>query len=152
LENLLDNSVQTYQNLQLDDESIAYLNETRKWSMFLSILGFVFIGLLLVVGLVVISIGSSFSSGMGAAYGGIMFIVYLIFGIIYFFPIYYLFMFSKNMKLAITDKDSMSLTVAHRYLKSHYKFMGILAIVVISLYLIIILGALATGGFMALMH
>ena len=44
MENLLDASVEP-KNLELESTAIQHLSETRKWTNFLSIMGFVFTGI-----------------------------------------------------------------------------------------------------------
>ncbi len=71
--------------------------------------------------------------------------IYAVFGFIYFFPIYYLFKFSTNMKEALLHSNEENIDEAFINLKSHYKFMGIFTIVFISIYLLLGLGALFVG-------
>lgn len=85
---------------------------------------------------------SAFDNGMlgsGMKLGMIM--LYVLIGLIYFFPILYLFRFSNWTKKALMNKSSLDLSVALKNLKSHYKFIGILTIVIISLYILVIIGA-----------
>jgi hypothetical protein len=128
--------------LQLNDYSKGFLRETAKWTKFLTILGFIGIRLILLVMLIgeaaYQSSGyGSFSSELGGAsiVGKIVFLIVL--GI-YFVPIYYLFQFSNKMKRALQSEDEETLTQAFEYLKSHYKFVGIFTIVILSLYLVTI--------------
>ena len=121
----------------LDKKSLTYLTEIRKWTMFLSILGFIFIGLLAIIVLIVGLVGAGFGGLMGGSEILIILLVYIIIGVLYFFPIYYLLKFSVNMKKAIEQAEQKDFTVAFEYLKSHYKFIGILTIVVLSLYILI---------------
>jgi uncharacterized oligopeptide transporter (OPT) family protein len=58
-----------------------------------------------------------------------------------------LFMFSKHSKQALMNSDKSLMTVALKYLKMHYRFMGILVIVIFSIYLIVLLIALVAGSF-----
>ena len=146
--------------LKLNNFSIGFLKETAKWTNFLSIVGFVMLGFLV--------LGAIFGGAMfatlysspefaefndGAAIGGTFItILYLIIAVIYFFPIYYLYKFSGNMKRALVSKDEDTLTKALEYLKSHYKFVGILMIIGLSFYLLMfLLGLLglaaSSGGF-----
>jgi hypothetical protein len=139
--------------IELTAQSVIYLNDTRKWTMFFSILGFIFLALLL--------IGAIFMTSMfGAIAGGnlpfpgngiMMGAFYLVLGVLYFFPILYLYKFSKYSKNAIYNEDSEQLSVAFRYLKLHYKFIGILSIGILLLYVLIFLIALIFGGFGAMM-
>lgn len=133
------------EELLFDKESISYLRETRKWTMFFAVLGFVFIGLLVIFSFVFSFAGMGFNSFMGGGAKALILILYLGIGILYFFPIYYLLKFSVNMKKALEQKQQNDLNIAFKYLKSHYKFVGILTIVVLSLYVLIGVFA-AIGG------
>ena len=72
----------------LESNAIYQITQTRKWTMFLSITGLIFIGLITALILVVILSNFSAKSLIGVL--PLMIIV-----LIYFFPIYYLFQFSK---------------------------------------------------------
>jgi uncharacterized membrane protein YjgN (DUF898 family) len=153
MENLLDTSVQSNQSLQLDNSGIQNLNETRKWTMFISILGFIGMGLMilgLIVAMIVMgSFGSKYEDGMMMQTPSLTpfaMIPLIILAAIYFFPLYYLLLFSRNSATAVRNHDSVALNNALKYLRLHYRFMGILLIVVLSIYLIVILIAIAAGG------
>ena len=87
---------QESKNLELENDGLNYLKETRMWTNFLSILGFVSLGLMLVIFLVVIAVPKSAVPGN---FGAMMFIPMLLLTALYFFPIYYLFMFSKHSNI-----------------------------------------------------
>ena len=110
--------------LKLNNLSKEYLRETAKWASFLSILGFIGIGFMVIVALFFGTVMSSFSSEFGGVGGGGIFftILYLIIALLYFFPVYYLFKFASNMKKALASDNEDSLTAGFEYLKSHYKF------------------------------
>ena len=129
----------------LDKKSLTYLTETRKWTMFLAILGFIFIGLLAIIVLIVGLVGAGFGGLMGGSEILIILLVYIVIGVLYFFPIYYLLKFSVNMKKAIEQAEQKDLTVAFEYLKSHYKFIGILTIAILGLYVLIGIVAAIVG-------
>lgn len=113
--------------------SLTYLESTRKWTLFLSIVGFIFIGLLLLMGLVMIGTFSMISAFYPIP-GFAVFIIYLIFAAVYFFPILYLYKFSFKMRMAIEQKNSQYAEEAFRYQKMMYKFLGILTIVILCIY------------------
>ena len=69
---------------------------------------------------------------------------YLLMAVLYFFPIYYLYKYSSSVKTALQFNDSNLLADAFVNLKSHHKFLGISVIVILSLYLLIIIGAVIT--------
>ncbi len=121
--------------MELTNESIFYLEQISKWTTFFSILGFVLIGILLIGG---IFVGSIFSK-LGQAYANFPFftlsIIYFVIAIIYFFPVLYLYRFSVNSKHAIKSKDSNLINIAFKNLKSHYRYTGIMTIIILSIYL-----------------
>lgn len=124
--------------LQLQTAAQDYLRESAKWSMFLSILGFIGIGFMALMAIVMTSAMSMMPEVPGpfGAIKGLISIMYLIFAILYLFPIYYLYKYANNTKKALNSQNSELLTNAFSNLKSHHKFLGISAIVVISLYII----------------
>ncbi|MCR5863586.1 DUF5362 family protein [Flavobacterium sp. J372] len=58
----------------------------------------------------------------------------------------YLFKFASNTKKALNSNNSDSLTDAFENLKSHYKFLGIVMIIVIASYIV---GIIAMAVFFA---
>ncbi|GIZ08633.1 DUF5362 family protein [Flavobacterium sp. UMI-01] len=124
-------------------EAQGFLKETAKWGYFLSILGFVFIGLIVIVAFFIGSIFSKFNSignginPMMGISGGIFSVIYLLIGLVYFFPVYYLFKFSSKVKNAFKFSDNQQLNASFEYLKSHYKFMGIVALIFLSFYVVV---------------
>lgn len=133
--------------LQLNQTAIQYLKESAKWSLFLAILGFIGIGFML---LAAIAMGSIMSSGLGAAtpmagMGGMLSGLYVVMALLYFFPVYYLYKYAADMKTALNTRNNELLTSALGYLKSHHKFLGISIIVIISLYILAIIGFVAFG-------
>jgi hypothetical protein len=126
-------------DLSLTSAAKTFLSEAAGWTKFLSILGFVFIGLMVIVGLFAGSIISDLmeaQTGTSMMSGAFLTVFYLLFAVLYFFPVYYLFQFSSKMKAALAQQSSELLQQAFENLKSHYKFMGILMIVVLGFYVI----------------
>ena len=82
---------------------------------------------------------------MGSSFGKVMAVVYLLIAALYFFPVYYMNKFEPTAKAAFTNNDSKILTTSFRYLKSHYKFIGIMALVIFALYLLMFVGMIVTG-------
>jgi hypothetical protein len=138
------NSKSEPQKLELDHEALNSLKETRKWTNFLAILGFIFIGFLLIFA-VVIAGASTVAIPKTAFVSGFSLIILIILAIVYFFPIYYLLRFSAFAKQAINNLDSGSLTEALKYLRFHYRYMGILVIVVLGIYILAFLTMLLSG-------
>jgi membrane-anchored glycerophosphoryl diester phosphodiesterase (GDPDase) len=131
--------------MSLSQQSRQHLNETRKWTFFLAIIGFVFIGLIIILGFSMGTIMQELGDDAIPFPGFFMGFIYLVMAALYFFPIYYLFKFSTNMKNALLHNIDENLDDAFKNLKSHYKFMGIFTIVIFSIYLIMGLGFALVG-------
>ena len=140
--------------LQLNESAKGFLRETAKWAYFLSILGYIGIGFIVLIaifaGSIFATVGTMMPGGMGglgSSFGIIMTVMYLLIAALYFFPVYYLNKFASNAKIALRDNDSKSLASSFEYLKSHYKFIGIMMVALLCLYGLIIvfaiIGALA---------
>ena len=146
--------VENGENLIIDWRSKEFLKETAKWTKFLAILGFVGIGLMVLGSLVMLFAPSSLMSNGDFPFGGkiFMMLLYLAFAVLYYFPISYLYQFSENTKKAIENNDNNAIRDAFEFLKSHYKFMGILTIILLALYAIIIFIGLIGAGAAAMMN
>lgn len=146
--------VENGENLIIDWRSKEFLKETAKWTKFLAILGFVGIGLMVLGSLVMLFAPSSLMSNGDFPFGGkiFMMLLYLAFAVLYYFPISYLYHFSENTKKAIENNDNNAIRDAFEFLKSHYKFMGILTIILLSFYAIMIFIGLIGAGAAAMMN
>jgi len=138
--------------LIISDAAINYLKETVKWSKFLSIMGFIGTGIMVIMGLFASSIFSTLLANpqfkaMPAVASIALGVVYILMGLLYFFPTLYLLRFSNKTKLAISTKDTNELTEAFKNQKSLYKFMGIMMIITIGIYVLLGAGALILSMF-----
>ena len=139
--------------LQLNESSKGFLKETAKWAYFLSILGYVGIGFIVLAAIfagTLFAFIGNWSRGMSSfgTMGSSFMALYLMIAVFYFFPVYYLNKFASNAKAALKKKDSQSLAASFEYLKSHYKFIGITALVILCLYALLIvlfIAGIATG-------
>ncbi len=159
INNLEQQESTTPKQIVVTDEAISYLTETHKWTKFLSIVGFVSIGLLVLVAVFFMVGYSSLESFIpesqqtgfpGGGFSGIGFgISYILLAALYFFPLKYMYTFSTSLKSAIEDINTDSFTFAMLNLKSLNKFFGIFTIVFLSIYaLIFVFGILAASMFM----
>lgn len=131
------------ENSTLNKTSLNWLNEAARWARFIAILGFILIGFLIVVGLFIGPILSVLNENMDvessrtALSGGIIAAIYIVLAIVYFFPIYYLFQFSNGFITAYKAENEEKINASFHYLKKHYKFIGIVAIITIAIYLVL---------------
>ena len=121
--------------IELSIESISYFNQIRKWTKFFSILGFLFIGLVIVGGIAISLFFSKFDQSGGKIPFVAMLLMYIVMAVIFFFPVLYMFNFSKSAKSAIENNNSYDLSIALKNLKSHFKYIGIFTIVILSIYI-----------------
>ena len=121
--------------LELNPEGLGYIENIRKWALFLSILGFIFVGFCALVG-----VGASLAIGLLARGSELravpsffLMLFYPVMGLVYFFPIFYLYRFAVYAKQGVQTMSPSAITLALGYLKKHYTFIGILTIVAIAL-------------------
>ncbi len=119
--------------MEMNDDSISHLRETAKWANFLAILGIIVLSLMVLGGIFVTLVAS-----VALPIGGVfMFLFYILIAGIYAVPIYYLYKFAQTTRYALNNLDSFQLAEALGYLKSTFKFMGILAIAMLCLYALV---------------
>jgi len=138
-------------SLIITDEIKSFLISTAKWMKFLSILGFVGLGLMAIAGAIMMVVGASFSAfgNMGGGVGaGVIGFIYLVMAALYFFPVLYLFKSGVGLQNGVQSNSQEQLTSGIENLKSHYKFIGILTIVVFSMYILGIIVAIFAIAFM----
>jgi hypothetical protein len=134
--------------IEIEHDTLYFLNITRKWSMFLAILGFIVLGLLLMIGLVTGTFLSVFNAGgTGTGIPEVLIIVLcLVLSVIYFFPGYFLVQFSKHTANAFHTFDKQELHKAFKNLKSYFVYTGVLIIFILILYIVVLV---ATGTSMS---
>ena len=125
--------------LRLNESSKKFLRETAKWAFILSIIGFIFIGIFVFIAVFFLVMYAAINSNVNPfARNGLsvefVVIVYFVLAVLYFFPIFYLYKFSRKMKSALLEKNTEDLTAAFSNLKSHYKFIGIMVLFFIGIY------------------
>ncbi|HEY5691003.1 MAG TPA: hypothetical protein VIS49_06060 [Cyclobacteriaceae bacterium] len=125
-----------YSNSQIKD----YLLETSRWGKLLAIIGYLLIGIMILIA-VAMMIGTSasdraFGSTISIGYMGF---IYLVIALLYYFPATYLHSFSNQVRLCLQSQEMGSITLAFQNLKPLFKFMGIFAIVMICFYGLMIL-------------
>lgn len=134
---------------QLNAEIKGYIVTISKWGKFLSILGFIGIGLMVIAALFMGSMVASLSNiPEGVSSGTMITVVYLIIAVVYFFPVLYLYKASTNLGAGIDSGSEESLTEGFKNLKSHYKFIGIFAIVILSIYVLAAIFGLMAAAMM----
>jgi heme/copper-type cytochrome/quinol oxidase subunit 2 len=143
-------SVQEERKIEIGSEILNKLDSTRKWTTFLSVLGFIFLGLIIVAGLTTSLFLTTFKTqeaNLGIPESA-MIIIFVVVGAIYFFPVFFLFRFSRNTRDAIQKLDSKKLSKGLNNLRLYFTYTGIMVIVVLSIYVIALIAAGASLSFL----
>lgn len=141
-ENLLNNE------LQVDAEAQLYFNETAKWAKFLGIIGFIFSGLTLLIGLVSlvnyneVSSRSYYYSRSATMNPLVQAFVFIIIAVVWIFASLYIYRFATKMKNSLQTYDQFTFNDALCNLSKNYKFLGVVTIVYLAL---VVLAVLATA-------
>ncbi|MEO1513900.1 MAG: hypothetical protein AAFV95_02770 [Bacteroidota bacterium] len=131
--------------LYISSASRNFLKEASGWAKFLSIIGFILVGLMVIAGISMMSIMSMMGelagdeaafSPYGNSFGLIAGGFYFLIALLYFFPVMYLFRFSSRIQMALRHDNQEWLDSSFEYLKSHYKFLGIGVIALFAIYVI----------------
>lgn len=134
-------------DLSINETSQIHLTASAKWGKFLSIVGFVFCGLMIIAGIYMMAVVSS--SGVYASYAGeaakIAGITYIISAIILIFPCLYLNKFSNKVQEAIRSTSQESLDAAFINLKAMFKFYGIVTIIFLVLFALAFIAGLGSA-------
>jgi hypothetical protein len=140
----MQNAITELEQLTITGAAKGFLKETTKWCKFLSILGFIGLGLLLISSFFISTIYSNMpqAATMPFNLGILITVVYILIIAIYSFPIYYLYKFSIQLKKALISKDDETLANAFEMLKSHYKFTGVFTIIMLSIYVLVLIAGL----------
>ncbi len=133
--------------IEIDEHGKSLFLEMARWTKFLAVLGFVFTALMLLVGIGLLSsnamsaiYGDKFA-GAGSAVAATMFFVYIVIGALYVYPIVCLYRYSTAIKTAMQTSNQQLFNVAVNHLKHMFKFIGILALIIIIIYGIILIFA-----------
>lgn len=150
--------------LNIDQIGKTHLWDAARWARFLSICGFVLLGLMIIYGIamsvVFANVMSSsenwppgyerngMSGAMGLGMGVGMAVFYVICAAVAFFPYLFLFRFATKMKNALLSTDQSILNDSFKNLKILYRYMGILTIIGLVFMAFGILSLFATAAFM----
>jgi hypothetical protein len=122
---------------------IGYLRAASPWLRFVGIVGFIGAGFLVLMGLGFVTVlgslgglvsaafdaGAGFGTLLGAGLGGAFGAVYIIIGVLYFFPAFFTFQFGSKIRAYLATSEDRFLEEAFRHNKSYWRFNGIMLII-----------------------
>lgn len=135
--------------LQVTNEAQGYLKSASNWGLFLSIVGFILLGLGLLFSLIFVAAGGAAMAAASSAFpfpvsafGFIM----LFFNILGWLPAVSLFRFCTKIKRAISDVNTIAMTDAFKNLKYLFTLVGIYVIIMIVTYFGLIIYAITAAA------
>jgi len=137
-------------NIEIDKETLKTLNITRKWTMFLAVAGFIFIGIMIIVGVITGLFLSVFNTGMKGPglQESFILIMLSVVAITFSFSVFFLFRFSKHTRNVINTLNNIEIVKALKNLKLFFVYLGVLIIILLTFYIIALIIAGSTMAFL----
>jgi hypothetical protein len=130
-------------NLKVNEKMIQSMISTKTWTKFLSIMGFITAGFIIIIGIIFMAFGSTIFAGEAEApYASLLGIVYVLMSLLYIIPSRYLFKYSSALGRFLGAKSELDMESALSYQKSFWKFWGILFLIGIIIAVIGIFAAI----------
>lgn len=131
-------------SLSIEPATKAHLSEASKWAKFLAIVGMIFLGLMVVTGIVLATSVSRDLSRLDSPqdsyplsmFGSSVAIVYIIFAVVGFLPALFLLRFANKTKTALASDNQEALNLAFQNLKAYLRYIGIVVIIWLALFVI----------------
>jgi hypothetical protein len=131
--------------LELNEDAQNYLRTTATWTLFMAVIQFIGAGSIALFGLIFLAFGSMIPIPNMLCPIWLIGLLYLILGAICFIPAVYLTRFSSRTKNAIYTQQSEEMICALGYMKSYWKFCGILTIIMIAISILAIFIAIGAA-------
>lgn len=135
--------------IEIGQDTIKNLNTLRKWTMFLAVSGFIFLGLIIILGLMTGTFLTAFnqSDKISGIPDLLLIAAFIGVTVINFFPVLFLFRFSKHLSVAVSTLDNIAMHKAIRDIKRFFVYTGILLIIIISVYVATLILAGTSSSF-----
>jgi Family of unknown function (DUF5362) len=139
-------------DLLIDSAISMHLKETAVWGKFLSVIGFIYSGLIAVGAIFAVSMfakitGNSVGRSSGLMAGVGVSIVYLTIAGVLFFMSLYLYRFAKHTQAAIKANDQETLTISFKNLKIYFRFAGIITVIALIFTVLGFIGIMVAASF-----
>ena len=138
-------------NAEVSQGVIQQLAGTKGWVRFISVLMFIGAGLMLLFAVIMVVMGSAMASltkspMFSGGFGIVLAVIYGIFAFIYIFPALKLWKYASCIGSLIASGASSDLEMALNEQRSFWKFIGMIFLVLLSLYALIFIAAIVLGG------
>jgi uncharacterized protein involved in cysteine biosynthesis len=119
---------------------VEHLRATKPWVRLVSVIMFIFTGLMFLIGLAMFLIPTP--KGINSPSFGLLGIVYIVMGAFYLVPAYFLHQYASYIRDFLQGGGDSAMESALGSQKSFWRFVGILTLVVICLYALIFIFAM----------
>lgn len=128
-------------NLQISEQTAVVLSQSARWAKFLSIVGFVMTGFMILASFILPGLLARNTYAMPDMVFPVqgLRINFIIMAVLLFIPCLFLFRFSTRMKEALENNRQDLFEDSFQNLKSTFKFYGIVTIIVLSIYTLALL-------------
>ena len=123
----------------MSSDVIRVLGATKSWVRFIAILGFLVTALILISAIVMFVMTRS-ASGFSLLAPGVLGGIYLVMGVIYFVAAFKLNQYASRINDMLHQPSQVNLVAALDAQRGFWKYLGILAILVIAFYLVMMIG------------
>ena len=129
-------------SLSIDPATKAHLSETARWARFLSVVGFVFLLLVVFFGVYSMLMISHYEDAFNGypgqrdimdSIGAGVAVMYIIVSLIAFFPLLFMYKFARQMRNALSSNDQALLNSSFQNLKIYFRYLGIVTIILLVL-------------------
>jgi len=125
---------------------VSPLLRTRPWVMLIGVMTMIGCGLLILIGIVMgmFGLGGGMGDELGAT-GGLIAVVYLLMALLYFFPGLYLLRYGRAIKEVDRIANGETIESALKQQLAFWRFVGILTLVGVGVYVLVIVIAMFAG-------
>jgi hypothetical protein len=138
------NQTDNMANIPVTPLMIEYLQATKPWVRFMSVITFILAGLMILLGLFMILM--PIAPGMqGFGIGPVIGIAYILMAGLYVAPAVFLYQFASAIGDLMLGGRDVAMEAALGSQKSFWRFVGILSLVLICIYALLIVIAMSIG-------
>ena len=129
-------------NVPVTPLMVEHLRATKPWVRLISVVMFISVGLMWLGGVAMMFMSSAMGMRDSGFVGPVVGIIYIILGGLYIFPAYFLHQYASSINHLVQGGGDSAMENALGSQKSFWRFVGILTLVIISLYALIFLFAI----------
>ena len=126
-----------------------YLLSAGKWSRILAILGFIGVGFIVLAGLFMVFASNFLPTTQEVPMPfplSFIGIIYFVIAAVYIYPLISLFRFANQVEKGVNKQDSMTLEEGLKNLRGFFRFLGIMSLVMIGIYILAFIGLAIFGA------